>query len=91
MAIMNMGKWAYKTHRHKEKDEIYIVVEGSCIFTEYDSKGNLVNSNILRAGGVALAVANSYHKLKPLTDKFLFIEVSNGPFIKTDIYLKQWD
>lgn len=81
MLIVVLNKYIYPPHRHNWKDESYTVVAGTAYFHEFNEiSRSIVNTHELREGSFYYNLNKGFHTIQPLTDVFLFIEHTTGPF-----------
>ena len=80
----------FSTHKHKNKDEIYQIIEGSIKISVFKNK-EVIKKIILskKKNFITRINKNKYHKVQPLKKFAIFHEVREGPFLKGDsIFLK---
>ena len=69
----------YPAHRHKWKDESYIIIEGKCEYVEYDEKSMIIFKKVLDVGDVFYNSNKNFHKIIPLSKELGLIECTIGP------------
>ena len=80
MLILVRDKYIYPPHKHNWKDEVYSIIKGSCVYREFDEKGNQLISVDLCEGQTLLNHNKNFHLIKPLSNLFCFLETTTGPF-----------
>ena len=85
MLIVVRNKYVYPAHKHDWKDESYTIVKGKCEFQEFDDKGKLLSSLILKRNDTLLNINKRFHLIKPMNEIIAFIETTIGPFRKNGL------
>ena len=81
MVIVIRNKYIYPIHRHSWKDESYVVLQGECIYREYQENKKISKEIKLTCGDFMMNNNRKYHSIEPLTDMLCFVEHTNGPFL----------
>lgn len=84
-----------RPHKHLNKIESFHVIEGSAKAVVFDEKGKIVKVALLgdyRSGNIFCWKFTKpyYHTLIIDSEFFLFHEITNGPFVKTDTVFAPW-
>lgn len=74
-----------KPHRHKGKDELIHVMEGSFYLFTFDGRGRVIERVLLKQSGsrsylLCRVRENMWHTIMPLSRFVVFHEVIRGPF-----------
>ena len=90
MLIVLVNKFVYPPHRHIWKEESYTIIEGKGTYEEYDSKGKMLFFYNLEKGETLLNNhKNRFHAIKPISNPFVFLETTTGPFLDRPLeYMK---
>ena len=80
MVIVIRNKYIYPIHRHAWKDESYSILDGECIYREYQENKEVSKEIRLSAGEIMMNLNRTYHSIEPLTDMLCFVEYTTGPF-----------
>lgn len=81
MLIVVLNYYFYPPHRHLWKDESYTIIEGECVYIEYNENGKIIEHVFMHEGDSLLNRNGHFHSFKPLSDKFVFMENTTGPFL----------
>tara|TARA_Y100001968_G_scaffold333701_1_gene398487 strand:+ start:2089 stop:2577 length:489 start_codon:yes stop_codon:yes gene_type:complete len=92
MLIVILNQYLYPPHRHSWKDESYTIIKGECIYKEYDCKGKIISHVKMKEGDTLLNCHGKFHTFVPLSDKFIFVENTIGPFSNQPLeFLKDFE
>ena len=81
MLIVVLNKFEYPPHRHNWKDESYTVIAGRGFYHEYNALSKTIDSSYeLTESSFYYNSNRGFHTIQPVTDIFLFIEHTTGPF-----------
>lgn len=88
--IVTSSKFHNKRHFHPDKFETIYPLQGQARLNLFDSKFNRISSLLLSRDSILSTTiqAKEIHNFEILTDIFVFLEVSPGPFTnKSTIYV----
>ena len=95
MFIVNRQDTYIRPHKHLYKKESYHVIEGRAINVLFDDKGTI--RTVIPLGDFSSGFDFYYKLNEPLyhclviqSEYFVFVEVTNGPFRKTDNVFAPW-
>jgi cupin fold WbuC family metalloprotein len=96
MLIVHTKDTIVKAHKHKNKNESILVLEGIALVKVYDNQGNI--KKIFKIGDYTTKYPffykmkkNTYHSFNFLTKFFIFKETTQGPFNKNETIFAKWD
>lgn len=79
MLIVFVDQYIYPAHKHEWKDESYYIVEGECIYREYD-KQCITSEIYLGPGNIVVNESKAFHQIIPLSSRLAMIEHTTGPW-----------
>lgn len=74
----------FRPHRHPDKSEFAIVIDGRIDLILFDDEANIIMRQRMGSGTEVLAfelIPNVWHSWLVVTDRALFFEVKQGPYI----------
>ena len=78
-------------HKHLDKTESYQVVYGEALFIHYHDNGEIESIQKLNNNTYFLKPKDSvYHAIYILSDHFVFMETTNGPFSSNSSIPSDW-
>jgi cupin fold WbuC family metalloprotein len=88
MLIYMLKDTDLKMHKHLNRKEVYVLIDGEADFLIYDDEKNLIKkinfSN--KIGGVEIirTLKNQYHNIEIKSEILKFLEITEGPFNRVD-------
>lgn len=80
-----------QAHKHTGKSESYQVIEGEAMFVEFDNQASIKLVYFLNAENCFLKTTiGQYHTLIVLSEFFVFMETTNGPFEESANFFAPW-
>jgi len=95
MFIVHPGGAYIRPHKHNKKDESLLVLEGSVDYLLFSEAGQLedrVELSDFQSGSSFFQItpAGFYHSLIIKTRWLVFVEVTNGPFVRGESTFAPW-
>ena len=84
-----------RPHKHLDKSESMIIIEGEADYVMFDSKGNVINKISMgdyQSGKPFYQCTRSeeFHSLIIHSEWLIFLEITQGPFNKKDTVFSEW-
>lgn len=91
MIILLQKKNFYYPHKHLKKTETYHVIKGKMACILFKKNGTKDKVCLLKKNDVIRMPFNTFHATVPLSQKVIFHESKNGPFLKkNDSIFPKW-
>lgn len=84
-----------RPHKHLDKSESMMIIEGEADYVIFDSKGNVINKISMgdyQSGKPFYQCTRSeeFHSLIIHSEWLIFLEITQGPFNKKDTVFSEW-
>ena len=84
-----------RPHKHLDKSESMMIIEGEADYVMFDSKGNVINKISMgdyQSGKPFYQCTRSeeFHSLIIHSEWLIFLEITQGPFNKKDTVFSEW-
>ncbi|MBT4945096.1 MAG: cupin fold metalloprotein, WbuC family [Candidatus Marinimicrobia bacterium] len=91
MIIVLLNGHYVPPHKHDGKAESFHVIEGKLAVVIFSNIGKVDEVIFLEKGkGFYRLSDDFYHMVVPLSDKVVFHEATNGPFVRGDMVISPW-
>ncbi|MDB3920193.1 WbuC family cupin fold metalloprotein [Candidatus Pelagibacter sp.] len=94
MIIVNRKSSILFPHYHKNMDEVFSIIYGSCYFYKFDKKGKIVEKLQMssKSNSIKYVPSSHIHLIIPRSPFLVFHETHKGPFSRynRNFYLPAW-
>ena len=95
MLIVHPRNAYIRPHKHQSREEIFMVLDGSVEFIEFDNQGSVCSRDMMgdyNSGRTFIRYIppQTYHSILIYSERLVFFEVTEGPFKETDTVFAGW-
>ena len=95
MLIVHPRNAYIQPHKHLSREEIFMVLDGSVEFIEFDNQGSVCSRDMMgnyNSGRTFIRYIppQTYHSILIHSERLVFFEVTEGPFRKSDTVFAEW-